>query len=92
MAKACSLKPDVVLVNLEMSDMAGAKIIRTLRRNFPRLGIIAFTSLDSISDTEAALGAAADELVCKSDLMTHLVPTILALTKNRSSNDPTSRN
>src|SRR5437588_316768 len=45
-AKTCSLKPDVVLVDLEMPDLPGLEVISVLRRNRPQLGIIAFTFLD----------------------------------------------
>jgi DNA-binding NarL/FixJ family response regulator len=79
-----SPKPDVVLVDLEMPDLSGLEVITNLRRNFPRLGIIAFSSLDLAHYGKWALAAGADACVPKSELMTDLVPTILALASGRA--------
>jgi DNA-binding NarL/FixJ family response regulator len=79
LAQTSSLNADVVLIDLEMPDMPGLQVITTLRRNFPRLGIIAFSYLDLTRYRKWALAAGADSCVPKSGLMSDLVPAILAL-------------
>ena len=91
-AKTCSLKPDVVLVDLEMPDLPGLEVISVLRRNRPQSGIIAFTFHDLTRYRKWALAAGADICVPKSGLMIDLVPTILVLARSRSTTDKAPRN
>ena len=77
----------MVLVDLDMPDLPGLEVISALRRNRPQLGIIAFTFLDLTRYRKWAVAAGADTCVPKSELMTDLVPTVLALARSRSTTD-----
>lgn len=75
-AKAKELKPDVILVDLAMPDIAGLQLIPQLRESLPDLGIVALTVHDNPQYREAALEAGADAFVTKSQILKHLEPTI----------------
>lgn len=75
-AKAKELKPDVILVDLAMPDIAGLQLIPMLRESMPDLGIVALTVHDNPQYREAALEAGADAFITKSRILQTLEPTI----------------
>jgi DNA-binding NarL/FixJ family response regulator len=79
LTKAYRLRPQVVLVDLGMSDLHGLEAIPQLRSMLPDAGIIALTLLDSGSYRDAALAAGADDFVSKVGLDTDLLPAIFRL-------------
>jgi DNA-binding NarL/FixJ family response regulator len=79
LAKATTLRPDVVTVDWEGS---GAWIVECLRGLFPELGIIALTSFESDIQREAVFAAGADASVVKSQYETALLPITAALAQN----------
>lgn len=70
------LQPEVVAVD---ADAFGVEILRCLRNLFPRLGIIALSSLASTDQRNTVLVAGADRLVVKSRFEIELVPVIESL-------------
>ena len=70
------LKPDIVLVDLCMTDLPGLELIPQLRAALPRIGIIALTTMDEDAYRQAALAAGADDFVTKDNITTDLLPAI----------------
>ena len=70
------LKPDIVLVDLCMTDLPGLELIPQLRAALPRIGIIALTTMDVDAYRQAALAAGADDFVTKESITTDLLPAI----------------
>jgi DNA-binding NarL/FixJ family response regulator len=83
LAKAMTLRPDVVLLDLAMPDTHGLDVIPRLRRMLPDVGIIALTLLSPESYREAALAAGADGFVTKANLDADLLPAIRGLAETR---------
>jgi DNA-binding NarL/FixJ family response regulator len=79
LSKAESLRPRIILVDLNMPGLGGLETIRRLRTMWPGVGIIAVTILDGDVYRQAALGAGADAFVSKFTLYTDLLPAIRRL-------------
>jgi DNA-binding NarL/FixJ family response regulator len=55
-----SLRPDVVLLDLQLPDLSGVQVARQIRQRFPDANIIIFSSLPAEhEDVRAALAAGA---------------------------------
>ena len=76
LTKAQSLRPQLIVIDLAMTDLHGLEAIPQLRSMLPDAGIIALTFLDSDSYRQAALAAGANEFVSKARLDTDLLPAI----------------
>lgn len=76
LTQAQDLRPQVVLVDLNMPGLSGLETIPLLRAMLPEAGIIALTLLDPKVFRQAALAAGADDFVLKANLSTHLLPAI----------------
>jgi DNA-binding NarL/FixJ family response regulator len=74
LAQARDLQPQVILIGL---DKPGLETISRLRKVLPGVGIIALTLLEGKDYRQAALAAGADDLVCKAELITDLLPATL---------------
>jgi DNA-binding NarL/FixJ family response regulator len=70
------LKPDLVLIDLNMDDLSGLEAIPRLRALLPEARIIALTMMEASSHRQAALDAGADEFVTKARMETDLLPSI----------------
>jgi len=79
LTKAQALRPQVILIDLAMSDLHGLDAIPQLRSMLPDVGIIALTLLNSGSYRQAALTAGANDFVSKARLDTDLLPAIRRL-------------
>ena len=79
------LKPDIVLVDLCMTDLPGLELIPQLRAALPRIGIIALTAMDFDAYRQAALAAGADDFVTKGRITTDLLPAIQLVAQSRRS-------
>jgi len=73
---APDLRPQVILVDLNMPGLGGLEIIPRLRAMLPEAGIVALTLLDPRVYRRAALAAGADDFVPKANLSTELLPAI----------------
>lgn len=58
--------PDVVLLDLVMPGMDGAKVIQTVKNECPETRILVLTSFSTTADISRALNAGADGLLLKS--------------------------
>ena len=76
LAQAQELRPEVILVDLNMPGMNGMETIPRLRVMLPQAGIIALTLLDVNTYRRPALAAGADDFVAKANLTTDLLPAI----------------
>ena len=76
LAQAQSLRPHVILIDLNMPGLNGLETISRMRVMLPEVGIIALTLLDPKAYRQAALAAGADDFVAKANLTTDLLPAI----------------
>ncbi len=81
LAQAQDLRPQVILVDLNMPGLSGLETIPRLRAMLPEAGIIALTLLDPKVFRQAALAAGADDFVPKANLGTDLLPAIRRVTQ-----------
>lgn len=86
-----SLRPEVILLDMDMSGQSGLVTINHLRALLPKVAIIALSLIDSQGFRRATLAAGADELVHKLNLSTELFPAIYQAAYNgRIEGDPDS--
>ena len=76
LTQAQDLRPQIILVDLNMPGLSGLETIPLLRAMLPEAGIIALTLLDAKVYRQAALAAGADDFVPKANLSTELLPAI----------------
>lgn len=74
--QAQDLRPQVILIDLDMPGLSGLETIPRLRVMLPEVGIIALTFLDTDRYRQAALATGADDFVSKAKLSTDLLPAI----------------
>lgn len=82
LSKAMRLKPQVIVVDLDMPAMSGLEVIRQLCRTHPGLSVIAFSLFDDEVYRAQALAAGAHGFVSKLNLTRDLVPEIHRTLKN----------
>ncbi len=80
LAQAQDLQPQVILVGL---DRAGLETISCLREVLSGVSIIALALLNDNAYRGAAMAAGADDLVCKAELVTDLLPAIRRVMRAR---------
>lgn len=73
LVQAQDLGPHVILIDL---DKPGLETISRLRKVLPNVGIVALSLLEDNVYRQAARAAGADDLVCKTKLITNLLPAI----------------
>jgi CheY-like chemotaxis protein len=78
-ARAETLQPDVVLVDLQMPLQSGVTLLPHLRARLPDAILVALTLLDPDTYQAATLAAGADAFVSKMRLEHDLIPTIRRL-------------
>jgi two-component system response regulator DegU len=84
-----SLRPEVILLDMDMVSQNGLVTINHLRALLPKVVIIALSLIDSQGFRRATLASGADGLVHKLNLSTALFPAIYQATHhNRSEGDP----
>jgi DNA-binding NarL/FixJ family response regulator len=77
--QAATLRPDVVLVDLQMPLRSGVALLPDLRARLPNARLIALTLMDPASVQATALAAGADAFVSKASLEHDLLPAIQGL-------------
>jgi DNA-binding NarL/FixJ family response regulator len=82
-AQAETLRPDVVLVDLQMPLQSGLTLLPHLRARLPDAILVALTLLDPDVYQAATLAAGADAFVSKLRLEHDLIPTIRRLASRR---------
>lgn len=83
LAKAQSLRPQVVVIDLGTPGLINLKAISHLRTVMPDASIIATSLLDVTGYREAALAAGADDFLRKMALVTDLLPAIRRVANRR---------
>ncbi len=71
--------PDVVLTDLDMPEMDGLELVRTIRREFPALPVILMTAMGSESAASRALQEGAASYVRKQNLGREVVRTLASV-------------
>jgi len=74
--KAFELKPDVILLDLNMPTLDGLKAARLIREGSPKAEILIVTSYQSLEVARIAAEAGASGYVTKSLITSDLVPAI----------------
>lgn len=85
LAQAQALRPDVILIDLNMPGLSGLDAIPLLQTALPEVGIIVLTMHSTESYRAAALAAGADAFVSKATLDIHLLPAIRQVGAGRGS-------
>jgi DNA-binding NarL/FixJ family response regulator len=73
------LRPDIVLVDLNMPDLHGLNVIPKLRAALPATRIVALTMLDDDGFRQVSIAAGAHEFISKTRMHTDLPPVIYRL-------------
>ncbi len=76
LAQAEKLKPDVILLDLNMPGPSGLETIPKLQKITPQTKIIALTMMNQDAYQPAALSAGANGFVAKANMGAELIPTI----------------
>jgi len=79
MAQAKALHPDLILLDISMSDSNGLEVAARLRREIPTMKIVIMSHHEKAQLLPPALEAGADACVDKDSLGTDLLPTIESL-------------
>ena len=83
-AKAKSLKPDVVVMDVQMPGMSGVEATRQIAKALPKTGVLVLSIHESEELVRELLEAGARGYVFKSDLDTNLVAGVEALQKGQT--------
>jgi two-component system response regulator NreC len=81
LVKAAELRPEAVLVDLNLHQSSGLALIPQLRQMMPLVKIVVLTLWDSDIYRQAAMAAGADDFVPKAQLTTGLLPALMRPTK-----------
>jgi DNA-binding NarL/FixJ family response regulator len=71
-----SLRPEVILLDLDAPDQGGMETLSRLRTAMPQVGIVVLSMLDAASYRQTVLEAGAAAFVVKSAINTDLLPAI----------------
>lgn len=85
---AAELRPDLVLLDINMPRVTGIEAAQGLRRAHPRLGIVMLTMFAEDEIIEQALSAGADGYLRKDTPFDDLVATVRATVAKREGADP----
>jgi DNA-binding NarL/FixJ family response regulator len=81
--KAGKLKPDVIILDIGMPNLEGLEAARQIRKVAPNSEILVLTMHESNQMVRRVLEAGARGYVLKSDLASHLVKAVKAVSKGR---------
>jgi len=83
--QAQKLKPDIILLDLNLARSSGLDLIPMFKRDVPETKIIVLTMMEEAGYRAAAMQAGADEFVPKNDMSRKLVTAIHGLIKRSAS-------
>jgi len=81
-------RPDVTLMDLSLPDMSGIDAMIAIRKEFPRAGIVVFTTFEGDMEIRRAFEAGARSYVLKSSLPNDLAETIRQVYAGKTSVPP----
>ncbi len=81
-----NLRPQIILVDLEMPNLFGLDGIHHLRSMLPGTGIVAMTLLKGDVLRQATLAAGADAFIYKANMRAELMPTIQRIAQTPARN------
>ncbi len=76
---AATLDPDVVVLDVMLTDMSGFDVLRRLREARPRVPVLFLTARDAVEDRIAGLTAGGDDYVTKPFSLEEVVARLRAL-------------
>ncbi len=82
--KACKLKPDIILMDINMPDMNGIDATRKIKENFPNIKIVGLTLHDDDQYVFEMVRAGANGYVLKDVESQELIETIRKVNKGES--------
>jgi DNA-binding NarL/FixJ family response regulator len=82
-AMARKLKPDVVVLDVDMPGMSGVEAMRQIKRLAPKTEILVFTAHDTSELVHEVFEAGARSLVLKTDAVQYLVTAIREVAQHR---------
>jgi DNA-binding NarL/FixJ family response regulator len=88
LAELPRLRPDIIVIDLEMPEVSGLETIPQLRAELPQAGIVALTLLDEDAYRKAALDAGADAFVSKDRAAADLLPVVHRVAEARRAGTP----
>jgi two-component system response regulator NreC len=81
--KAKHLKPDVVILDINMSGLDGLETTREIRKVLPESEVLLFTGMETDELMRQAFVSGAKSFILKSDARTHLLDAIRALAQHK---------
>ena len=81
--KANHLKPDVVILDINMSGLDGLETTREIRKALPESEVLLFTGMETDELMRQAFASGAKSFILKSDARTHLLDAIRALAQHK---------
>ncbi|MCI0387716.1 MAG: response regulator transcription factor [Acidobacteria bacterium] len=77
------LKPDIVMLDLDMPELSGIEATRQIKKILPETEVLIYTMHDAEQLIRRALAAGARGFVLKSDIYNKLIEAIEALSKHK---------
>jgi two-component system, OmpR family, response regulator MprA len=85
-------EPDAIVLDVNLPDISGFEVCRTLRRRGDRTPILMLTARDAVEDRVEGLDAGADDYLVKPFALTELLARIRALLRRGSDPNDTESN
>jgi DNA-binding NarL/FixJ family response regulator len=81
--KAAILRPDVIILDMNMAGMNGLETTREIRKETPECEVLLFTGIETDDLMREAFLCGAKSFILKSDARTHLLDAIRALSQHK---------
>ena len=78
-AKARTLEPDVILLDVMLPDLSGFDVLRRVRQTHPHVPVLFLTARDAVEDRVAGLTAGGDDYVTKPFSLEEVVARVRGL-------------